>query len=378
MHIILLTSWFFEYTVELSNALSKIDGVNVTLIMPKDIVRRYLGDNWAKLINPNINIGLFNYGSVRSAKSILIAPFTIYLLIRYINKIKPDVIHIQESGNIFFIFALPFIKRYPIVSTNHDVKPHLGFEKGVKSSIREIKRKIVTGCSNKIIVHGGYLKNIAISYLHIKAEDIYVIPHGEFSIFGKWSEKRNVSEEQNAILFFGTIGKYKGLDYLITAEPIISRAIPKLKIVIAGRGEYFQECEKRMVNKERFECHNRFIPNEEVPELFQRASVVVLPYIDASQSGVIPIAYAFKKPVVVTNVGSIPEVVNDGKTGFIVPPRDSKALADAIIKLLKDDKLRKEMSKNAYKKMKEELSWDKIAEKTIEVYKEAIRDKLCK
>jgi glycosyltransferase involved in cell wall biosynthesis len=70
--------------------------------------------------------------------------------------------------------------------------------------------------------------------------------------------------------------------------------------------------------------------------------------------------------------------VDDGVTGFIVPPRDTKALANAIINLLKDDELRKQMGENAYKKMKADLSWDKIAERTIEVYKEAIKDKTCK
>ena len=100
--------------------------------------------------------------------------------------------------------------------------------------------------------------------------------------------------------------------------------------------------------------------------------MVVLPYIEASQSGIIPIAYAFKKPVVVTNVGSIPEVVDDGITGFIVPPKDPDALASAITKLLRDDKLRKEMGESAYRKMEEELSWDKIADKTIEVYREMV------
>jgi glycosyltransferase involved in cell wall biosynthesis len=373
MHVIHITTWFFEYTVELANGLSKIDDITVTLILP-ETTRKYLGDTWSKLLNPHINVKLFSYGRVKSARNILMAPFTIYFLIRYINRMRPDVIHIQESPGVFVCLALPFIKRYPIVSTNHDVKPHLGFEKGFKSSYREILRKIVTRYSNKIIVHGEYLKNVAISYLHLKAGDVYVIPHGEFSIFKKWNEEINTNEEQNTILFFGRIGKYKGLDYLIKAEPLISRIIPELKFIIAGSGDYFQECEKMMLNKERFECHIRFIPNEEVPELFQRASIVVLPYIDASQSGIIPIAYAFKKPVVVTNVGSIPEVVDDGKTGFIVPPRDTKALANAIIKLLKDDELRKQMGENAYKKMKEDLSWDKIAEKTIEVYKEVIAD----
>jgi glycosyltransferase involved in cell wall biosynthesis len=128
-----------------------------------------------------------------------------------------------------------------------------------------------------------------------------------------------------------------------------------------------------MVNKDNFIVHNYRIPYKEGAELFQRCSVVVLPYIDASQSGVIPTAYGFKKPVVVTDVGSIPEIVDDGVTGFIVPSKDPIALVDAIIKLLKDDGLRKQMGENAYKKLKTDLSWDKIVEKTVEVYKECNR-----
>jgi starch synthase len=107
--------------------------------------------------------------------------------------------------------------------------------------------------------------------------------------------------------------------------------------------------------------------------LLQRSSVVVLPYIEASQSGVIPTAYGFKKPVVVTDVGSVPEAVEEGKTGFVVPTRDSEALAHAVIRLLKDEKLRRQMGENAYKKLKEDFSWDNIAQRTLEVYRKAIQ-----
>jgi alpha-maltose-1-phosphate synthase len=374
MKVILLTPWFLEYSIELSNSLSKLHDTNIILIMPKDIIKKILGNNWSNLVRPKIHLKLFNFGEIISLKNILIYPFTLYALIKYIHKLEPDVIHIQESGNIFIVLALPFLRKYPIVSTNHDVRPHMGFKKGIKYNFRELMRNLATKYSDKIIVHGEYLKNLALVYLQLEPEDIFVIPHGEFSIFKKWN-KKDMMEEKNTILFFGRIDKYKGLDYLIEAEPIIARSIPKFKIIIAGRCENFQNYEKLISNKERFEFHIRYLSNEEIPELFMRASIVVLPYVDASQSGIIPIAYAFKKPVVVTDVGSLPEVVDNGKTGFIVPSRDSQALAKAVVELLINDKLRGEMSKNAYKKILTDLSWDTIAKSTIEAYKIAIKSK---
>ena len=82
--------------------------------------------------------------------------------------------------------------------------------------------------------------------------------------------------------------------------------------------------------------------------------------------------YAFKKPVVTTDVGSLPENVDDGITGHIVPPKDSEKLAEAIIDLLLNAKKRMDMGMNAYKKTQEELAWKNIATKTIEIYKKAL------
>jgi glycosyltransferase involved in cell wall biosynthesis len=105
-------------------------------------------------------------------------------------------------------------------------------------------------------------------------------------------------------------------------------------------------------------------------KLFSECTIVVLPYIEASQSGVIPMAYQFKKPVVATSVGAIPDVVIDGKTGFLIEPKNTKQLADKIIWMLKHPKERKQMGINGYNFSKKELSWDKIAKKTIEAYKD--------
>jgi glycosyltransferase involved in cell wall biosynthesis len=184
-----------------------------------------------------------------------------------------------------------------------------------------------------------------------------------------------VEEELHTIMYFGRIWGYKGIRYLIEAEPMISEKIPDLKIIIAGTGEDFQKYRDMMVNKDRFIVHNEFISHKMVAELFQKAGLIVLPYTDGSQSGVIPQAYAFKKPVVVTDVGSLPEAVEHGKTGYIVPPKDPEKLADAIIDLLTDNEKRKRMGERANKKTQEELAWKNIASNTIEVYKKALSRK---
>src|SRR4030043_34075 len=173
---------------------------------------------------------------------------------------------------------------------------------------------------------------------------------------------------EKTVLFFGRISRYKGLDILIKAEPLITQQIPDAKIVIAGSGQDFGRYESLITNRSRFEIQNRFISHREVPKFFRRTAVVVLPYVEASQSAVVPIAYMFGKPVVVTNVGSIPEVVDEGKTGFVVPPNSPEDLSRAIIRILENHGLRKTMSANALAKASADLSWNTIAQETAKIY----------
>jgi glycosyltransferase involved in cell wall biosynthesis len=289
--------------------------------------------------------------------------------IKKMNEFKPDVIHLQLGGSIIDFALLPFFKKHPLVATFHDVRLHTGENSWKANFIRYWERKY----SDQIIVHGEKLKEQMIKEYSLPNEKIHAIPIGQHDVvpFKKY-ERKDLKEVGNLVLFLGRIYKYKGLEYLIKAEPMITKEVPNAKIVIAGTGENFKKYEEMMANRDNFNVHNYHISYKEGAELFQRCSVVVLPYIDASQSAVVPIAYAFKKPVVVTDVGAIPEIVDDGVTGFIVPPRNPEAFADAIVKLLKDEKLRKQMGENAYKKLKTDLSLDKIAEKTIKVYERAL------
>lgn len=342
-----------HYTSQLSNALSK--KAEVCLMAPSG-VEAYLFDREVKLIELNYE---------NSKKGLLVNTILFYRVISVLKKIyaiDPDVIHLQTFHPWTCLF-FPFLGKYRIITTIHDVSPHPGSKVFVEKAARDAHIRY----SDALIVHGidarKKMEKIAPN------KEIFVIPQGAYSFFNELG-KSALKEEPATILFFGRIFEYKGISYLLRAVPEISRQVPNLKVVIAGSGTFDER--SSVENSPFFELHNRFIENDEVASFFQRASVVVLPYVECTQTGVVPIAYAFKKPVVVTNVGCIPEIVDDGRTGFIVPPRDPSALACALIRILKDAPLRKHMGENAYLKMKEDLSWDSIAEETILAYRSVL------
>ena len=361
---ILMVSFFgkggaAQQTAQLANVLSKDHKVSV-------IIAEYANipfDEEVNLIKVSVPLGYFE----TMLKTINLTFFMD--LIRKIDHIHPDVIHVTSKHPWSPLLLLFLRQKYPVVTTIHDPKPHIGER---TKFVQCLSNKALITLSNKVIVLGEKLKEDLIRN-GVPEEKIKISPLGGFSFFLKW-RKDNVVEEENTILFFGSVRPNKGLEYLIEAVEIIKKELHNFKIIVAGEGDISKHRELIKIKNlsDNFILINEYIPNESVAELFQRSSLVALPYIEGTHSGVIHAAYMFKKPAVVTNVGSIPEVVEDGKTGFVVPPRDVNALADAIIKLLKDDKLRKEMGENAYRKMEEELSWDKIAEKTIEIYEKAI------
>lgn len=366
MRIILLSFGFVEYTIPLANSLSKLE--DVLLMEPKERLDPYRG-----MIKKDVNLWTFHKPRMRYPTNLVM----VHRIMRQINEFKPDIMHFQR-GYPWLNPILPLLGRtYPLIATIHDVVPHIGDRSS--SRIPAFISTMAIKYADQVIVHGKKLKQMMIEKFNKPANNIHVVMRGDYYSFFMYNynnfTSHQVKEQDHLVLFFGTIWEYKGLRYLIEAEPLITKNVPTAMIVIAGRGENFRKYEKIMTHKEKFIVYNQFIPNEMVAKLFQKACIVVLPYVEASQSGIVPLAYAFKKPVVVTSVGSIPEVVDDGETGYIVPPRNPQKLAEAIIELLKDKEKRKKMGENAYRKTKEELCWDNVAIKTIEVYKKALSDK---
>ncbi len=149
-------------------------------------------------------------------------------------------------------------------------------------------------------------------------------------------KKLGIDDDKKVLLFFGYIRPYKGLMHLINAMPILLKEDEKYFLLIVGefyewKDKYFERIKELNLNKNVL-IIDEFVPNEEVGIYYSASDVVVLPYNSATQSGILNIAYGFKKPVVVTNVGGLPELVEDGKTGFIVEPQNPQALAEGIKK----------------------------------------------
>src|SRR3984893_576323 len=222
--------------------------------------------------------------------------------------------------------------------------------------------------AGQLIVHSEHIRALMVRQLNGASKNISLMPHIQI---GQELVSTTPKEDEHLILFFGRIWEYKGLEYLIRAEPLISARVPGVRIMIAGQGEEFSRYARMMVHPERFIVHNEFISEERTAEYFRRASIVVLPYIEASQSGVIPLAYSAAKPVVATTVGGLPEMVEHGRTGYLVPPRDAANLADALVRLLLDKTLRRQMGVNAKHKIELECSPETIARQTVEVYHRA-------
>ncbi|HTX89125.1 MAG TPA: glycosyltransferase, partial [Bacteroidales bacterium] len=179
--------------------------------------------------------------------------------------------------------------------------------------------------------------------------------------------------EFSYLLFFGFIRDYKGLDLLLEAMADPGIRERKLKLLVAGEfytdAEPFHQLIRKLNLEERVVLSNDFIPDRAVVNYFCAADLVVQPYKSATQSGVTQIAYHFDRPMIITDVGGLAEIVPDGKVGYVVKP-DPGAIAAAILRFYREDR-EQEFSENA-KLEKTKYSWSKMLE-TIDMVLTHIR-----
>jgi glycosyltransferase involved in cell wall biosynthesis len=190
----------------------------------------------------------------------------------------------------------------------------------------------------------------------------------------KAEAKAKLGLECNLILFFGFVRQYKGVVYLLQA---MLKALRRVDVHLLIVGEFwdniapYTELIRELGIHHAVTIVDRYVPNEELGLYFSATDVVVLPYVDATQSAVVPLAYAFERPVITTRVGGLPDVVFDGETGILVPPGDSEALAQAIVRFFLSEP-DKEWA-DAIARYQHKFSWERLVE-VVESFVQPVRD----
>lgn len=291
---------------------------------------------------------------------------------RMIRAFSPDVVHLQEVHPVFTIGTILLLRRsLPVVLTVHDPVGHSG-----SMQADTWQHQIFTALrrqATRMIVHGPQMRAEMLAMDRRLPGRVDVIPHGVLGHDDVTPDP--AGSEPATFLFFGRIEIYKGLGFLLDALDILKARGRQAKLVVAGTGADLKNHRERIAASGCIELINRFVPAENVSALFRRCTAVVLPYTDATQSGVATIALANSRPVIASNTGDLPDIVHDGRTGLLVPPRDALGLADAMERLIVDEPLRASLAIEAGRYARDRLLWPRLAELTVGTYERALESR---
>ena len=276
----------------------------------------------------------------------------------------PDVIHLN-SGHVGLLPFIPGLaRRHPLVATIHDVRPH----PGDRLILKAIKHRPLVRYARVILVHSDIHRQDAARRWPSAASRIDVIPSG---LLLPPPNPPPAAPGPPDILFIGRLERYKGLDVLLRAWPAIAEACPEARLTIAGEGRLNPALDSPRARTGRIRIIRQYLSDQEFIRHMIESSVVVLPYVEASQSGVALAASAYGRAVVATRVGAIPDVVRDRETGLLVEPADPAGLAEAVIRLLRDDALRDRLGRHAATFVRERFGPETIGARLLDVYRRA-------
>lgn len=263
-------------------------------------------------------------------------PFNIAAVAQKIREWKPDMIILPWWHPYFapcYLLLNMFLPKIKKCYICHNVFPHERFVFD-----RFLTRHTLAN-GDGFIVHSK--QDQADLYSIKKDANSRFNPIPSFSSFrtGKLTKEQarkllGYAEQEKILLFFGFVRKYKGLIHLLHALPEIVRCNENAKLLIVGdfdsdRDEYIEYIQRHQLEKY-IQVVEGYVPDSEVEKYFEACDLVILPYESATQSGIVQIAFGFEKPVIVTDVGGLPDVVTKGRTGYIVQAKNDAAIAQAV------------------------------------------------
>lgn len=293
-------------------------------------------------------------------------PFNIIGSAMKIKKMKPDFLIMQWWHPYFspcYILLSAMLRKIPKIFVCHNVFPHERFPLDKFLARRVLKRG--AGFITHSKMDADDLRSI------VKNPNCETTVHPTYNMFKIKDMSREearkilgIPEDKKILLFFGFVREYKGLKHIIKAMPDILRADSDIQLMVVGefgddKADYMELIRKSGAG-DSIQVVDGYIPDKEIEKYFAACDLVVLPYESATQSGIVQIAYSFEKPVIATDVGGLPEVVLNGKTGYIVPPKNHSELGEAIVKFFSEEKAA-EFSDNVHAEAYR-YSWDRMNE----------------
>lgn len=359
-----------HYTAELANAVA--DHAEVTVLKPAETTADDVFSDDVSIIEAfeptdisMQNIFSLNINPYKNAKGLLS-----YRNIERINELEPDIVHdpTDEFPQVaLFSYLADVYEDQPYVVTKHEV------EHGGASTILKAADAVISAVpdvpKDVAIVHSEK-QQTALRQQEHNIDATEVIPHGVYSFFQEF-DYETPPEQENHVLFFGSLIPPKGVEFLVRAVPRIVEKLPDFELTIAGDGELADTSRELVAEySDHVTLRDDFIPNDEVGTLFERAQLVALPYRSGWQtghSGTLSTAFAFGKPVVTSAIGDFPELVEETGAGTTVEPENPDALASAVVDILSDDARRASMAASS-EALGERLSWENIGDRHLELY----------
>jgi len=271
-------------------------------------------------------------------------PWTWYQTARYLAEQEPDVV-LFKYWMSYFAPSFGLIARYlrrrgvRVVTVVDNALPH---ER--RPGDKLLGTFFLRACDGLIVMSDeveGDLHDLGIE------APIRRVNHPIYNTFGEARPRAEARDELGlpaeapVLLFFGFVRRYKGLHVLLEALPRIVERLPDVRLVIAGEFYDDKSFYEALIEKHQLgpylHLHDGYVSDEDVAAYFSAADVVVQPYVSATQSGVAKIAYHFERPLIMTDVGGLAEMMPDGEAGLVVPPEDPAALAEAVLRFFKND-----------------------------------------
>lgn len=296
-----------------------------------------------------------------------------------------DIIHTQYHPGIIAGNWIHKFKKRPHVFTYHGFAP-VRIWRNPFQKLKMIDHRVGAFFSlrlglDRIIAVSHFLKRELVRWYRLNPEIIRVVYNGvDLKRFSPELDGGKVREhyslgKSSLVAFVGRLEPYKGPQFLLEAIPYVLKEVPDAKFIFIGSARFDLAKMGELARRPQVRKAVRFtgyVNDRTLPDLYASCDVFCYPSLWEG-FGLTPAeAQATGKPVVAFRTCALPEVVQDGVTGFLVPPRDSIALAGAVVRLLRDSELRRKMGQEARSRAERMFSWERAARQTLRVYEEAL------